>query len=221
MRARRLSESIEDYILTVYRLEELYGRAKTSQIAKELKLREGTVSKVLKRLRENGFVILSRYKGVKLSVLGREVAEKILRKHAIIEVFLTDFLGFDKLKAHYLAHKMEHLPDEVVEAIYLKLGKPNLRYHISFVKEISEESLERMTPLTKTTPNKCYEIVCLYAELGTVLEKLSKSGCGYPCVVRVEGLGSRGISVSTPGAEIVFTWHEGESIFVREVSCSD
>ena len=221
MRVERLSESVEDYVLTVYRLERLYGKAKTSQIARELRLREGTVSKVLRKLRENGLIILSRYRGVKLSDLGREVAESVLRKHAIIEIFLTDFLGFDKLKAHYLAHKMEHLPDEVAEAIYLKLGKPSLRYHISFVKELSEDFYKQVIPLTKTLPNKCYEVTHLYVELSTVLEKLSKSGCGYPCVIRVKGLGSKGISVSTPSGEIVFTHQEGEAIFVKEVLCSD
>jgi len=221
MRTGRMSESIEDYILTVYRLEELCGVAKTSQISKELNLREGTVSKVLKKLRDEGFVILSKYRGVKLSDLGREVAEKILRKHAIIEVFLTDFLGFDKLRAHYLAHKMEHLPDEVVEAIYSKLGKPSLRYHISFVRELSEEDYKQVIPLTKVTPNKCYEVIYLYVELSTVLEKLSKSNCGYPCVVRVEGLGSKGVSVNVSGVKIVFTNQEGESIFVKEVQCGE
>lgn len=216
-----MSESVEDYILTVYRLEVLYGKAKTSQIARELRLKEGTVSKVLKKLREDGFIILSRYRGVKLSNMGREVAEKILRKHAVIEVFLTDFLGFDKLKAHYLAHKMEHLPDEVVEAIYLKLGKPNLRYFISFMRELSKDDYDKVIPLTKTAPSKCYEITHLYVELSTVLEKLSRSNCGYPCVIRVEGLGSKGVSVSTPSTEIVFTCQEGETIFVKEVQCSE
>lgn len=215
-----MSESVEDYILTVYRLEVLYGRAKTSQIARELGLKEGTVSKVLKKLRKDGFIILSKYRGVKLSSVGREIAEKILRKHAVIEVFLTDFLGFDKLKAHYLAHKMEHLPDEVVEATYLKLGKPNLHYLISFVRGLSEDDYEQVIPLTKTTPGKCYEITHLYVELSTVLEKLSRSKCGYPCVIRVEGLGSKGVSVSTPSAEIVFTCQEGETILVKEVQCS-
>ncbi len=221
MRVERLSESVEDYILTVYRLEVLYGMARTSQIARELRLKEGTVSKVLKKLQEEGFIILSRYRGIKLSDLGREVAEKILRKHAVIEVFLTDFLGFDKLKAHYLAHKMEHLPDEVVEALYLRLGKPNLHYFISFTRELSKEEYEHVIPLTKTTPSKCYEITHLYVELSTVLDKLSRSNCGYPCVIRVEGLGTKGVSVSTPNTEIIFTYQEGETIFVREVSCSD
>jgi len=218
---RRMSESIEDYILTVYRLEKLCGVAKTSQISRELNLREGTVSKVLRKLRDEGFVVLSRYRGVKLSDLGREVAERILRKHAIIEVFLTDFLGFDKLKAHYLADKMEHLPDEVVEAIYHKLGKPSLRHHISFVRELSEEDYKRVIPLTKVAPNKCYVVTHLYVELSTVLEKLSKSNCGYPCVIRVEGLGSKGVSVSVSGVEVVFTYQEGESIFVKEVQCGE
>ncbi|MEM0025776.1 MAG: metal-dependent transcriptional regulator [Zestosphaera sp.] len=221
MRTKDLSESVEDYILTVYRLEVLYGKAKTSQIARELGLKEGTVSKVLKKLRESEFVVLNRYRGVKLSELGRKVAEKILRKHAVIEVFLTDFLGFDKLKAHYLAHKMEHLPDEVVEAIYLKLGKPSLRYFISFVRELSIDDYNQVIPLTKTAANKCYEITHLYVELSTVLDKLSKSNCGYPCVIRVKGLGSKGVSVSTPNTEIVFTYQEGETIYVKEVSCSE
>lgn len=218
MCAEYLSESVEDYVLTVYRLERLCGNARTSRIAEELKIREGTVSKVLKKLQADGLVALTKYRGVKLTSLGRDVAENILRKHAILEEFLVNYLNFNLVKAHYLAHKMEHLPDEVVEAIYVKLGKPVLRYPITLVRDAD---LSTVTPLVKALPGKCYVITHLYVELSTVLDKLSKSRCGYPCVVKVEGSGARGVSVSTRETEIVFTHQESESIYVQEVACSE
>ncbi|MEM0015376.1 MAG: metal-dependent transcriptional regulator [Zestosphaera sp.] len=214
-----LSESIEDYVLTVYRLEKLCGVARTAQIARELKIREGTVSKVMKKLQSGGLVVLSSYRGVRLTDNGRRIAEKILRKHAVLETFLSNYLGFDLIKAHYLAHRMEHLPDEVIEAIYVKLGRPSLRYLMSLVGEVKD--LDKVLTLNKTTPGRCYEITHLYVELSTVLDKLVRSGCGYPCVVRVEGLGSKGISVSTRKTSSVFTHQEGEAIYVQEVDCSE
>lgn len=215
----RLSECVEDYVLTIYRLEVLYGSARTTQIARELKVREGTVSKVLKKLQVEGLVALSRYRGVRLTNAGRKIAERILRKHAVLETFLSNYLGFDLIKAHYLAHRMEHLPDEVVEAIYVKLGSPSLRYLMPLAGEV--EDLNKVLTLDKTMPGRCYEITHLHVELNTVLDKLMRSECGYPCVVKVEGLGSKGVSVSTHGVSTIFTHQESESIYVREVACSE
>lgn len=219
MSVRRLSECVEDYVLTIYRLEILCGSARTTQIARELKIREGTVSKVLKKLQAGGLVVLNRYRGVRLTDAGRKIAERILRKHAVLETFLSNYLGFDLIKAHYLAHRMEHLPDEVVEAIYVKLGSPSLRYLMPLVGGL--EDLDKVVPLNKALPGKCYEITHLYVELNTVLDKLAKSECGYPCVVKVEGLGYRGVSVSIHRASTVFTHQESESIYVHEVACSE
>ncbi len=119
-----VTSAVEDYLVTIYRLEEVFGIARTTIIASELNVKPGTVSKVLSRLEMLGLVERTKYRGVKLTDKGRSIAEKIVWKHRVIERFLYDYVGLDPIKAHDYAHLMEHLPDEVVEKIYDKLGRP-------------------------------------------------------------------------------------------------
>ncbi len=119
-----VTSAIEDYLVTIYRLEEVFGVARTTIIASELNVKPGTVSKILSKLEMQGLVERVKYRGVKLTDKGRSIAEKIVWKHRVIERFLYDYVGLDPVKSHDYAHLMEHLPDEVVEKIYEKLGKP-------------------------------------------------------------------------------------------------
>ncbi len=119
-----VTSAIEDYLVTIYRLEEVFGVARTTIIASELNVKPGTVSKILSKLEMQGLVERVKYRGVKLTDKGRSIAEKIVWKHRVIERFLYDYVGLDPIKSHDYAHLMEHLPDEVVEKIYEKLGKP-------------------------------------------------------------------------------------------------
>ena len=116
--------ALEDYLVTIYKLEETFGYARTTLIAKELGVKPATVSKILSKLEAEGYVVREKYKGARLTARGRAVAERIVWKHRVIERFLHDYVGLDPVKAHHYAHMMEHLPDEIVERIYERLGRP-------------------------------------------------------------------------------------------------
>jgi DtxR family Mn-dependent transcriptional regulator len=116
--------ALEDYLVTIYKLEETLGAARTTLIAKELNVKPATVSKILAKLEAEGYVVREKYKGARLTEKGRAIAERIVWKHRVIERFLHDYVGLDPIKAHEYAHMMEHLPDEIIERIYEKLGRP-------------------------------------------------------------------------------------------------
>ena len=124
LKSGEVTSAVEDYLVTIYRLEEAFGIARTTIIAKELNVKPGTVSKIISKLELKGLVERTKYRGVKLTKEGRKIAEKIVWKHRIIERFLYDYVGLDPIKAHDYAHLMEHLPDEIIERIYDKLGRP-------------------------------------------------------------------------------------------------
>ncbi len=119
-----LSRSIEDYLTAVYRLMELHGVAKTSEIAKVLRVKPSTVTKVLRKLSSEGYVVWEPYKGFKLSDKGLAIAQRVIWKHRVAERFLHDVLKFDISECHRLAHLLEHMPDEFFDRLYEYLGKP-------------------------------------------------------------------------------------------------
>ncbi|MEM1526331.1 MAG: metal-dependent transcriptional regulator [Ignisphaera sp.] len=115
---------VHDYLTTIYRLEEALGIAKTTEISKELGVSPATVSKIIKKLEERNLVKRVKYKYIKLTEEGRKIAEQIIRKHRISEVFLVNILGFNEIDAHIYAHYLEHLPDIIIEKMYNITGKP-------------------------------------------------------------------------------------------------
>ncbi len=116
--------ALEDYLKAIYRLEEVFGTARTNDIAQELGVSPSTVSKTIRRLAEEGYLVWNPYIGVKLDNKGREIVSSIVRRHRIAETFLYKTLKFDIAKAHIYAHAMEHLPEEIFDKLYEFLGKP-------------------------------------------------------------------------------------------------
>ncbi|MET1127758.1 MAG: metal-dependent transcriptional regulator [Thermoproteota archaeon] len=119
------STAREDYVVTIYRLEEVFGYARTTHIARELGVRPATVTKIVSKLEEEGYVVWEKYRGARLTDAGRRLAEKIVRRHRIVERLLHDFVGLDLVDTHRYAHMMEHLPDEIVERVHERLGRPS------------------------------------------------------------------------------------------------
>jgi DtxR family transcriptional regulator, Mn-dependent transcriptional regulator len=108
-------EQIEEYLETIYDLETRDGSAKTTAIAKCLKVAPASVTEVLKNLSDKGFVQYEPYQGATLTDEGKKIAGTIKRKHRLLEVFLTDVLHLNREKVHEEACKMEHTISEDTE----------------------------------------------------------------------------------------------------------
>jgi DtxR family Mn-dependent transcriptional regulator len=101
-------EQIEEYLETIYDLESRDGAAKTTAIAKCLKVAPASVTEVLRSLSEKGLVAYEPYRGATLTDEGKKIADTIKRKHRLLEVFLTDVLHLNREKVHDEACRMEH-----------------------------------------------------------------------------------------------------------------
>jgi DtxR family Mn-dependent transcriptional regulator len=120
------TSNIEEYLETLYALEEDDKAATTNEIAKRLGFAAPSVTEMLKRLAKEGYVRYEAYKGVTLTDKGRLVARKITRKHRILERFLHDILSIRKDSAHKQACEMEHtLSDEVEKGLWKLLRYPH------------------------------------------------------------------------------------------------
>lgn len=82
------------------------------------------------RLEKEKLITYYPYKGVKLTDLGIKVANQLIRKHRIWEVFLFEKLGFEWNEVHVEADRLEHASsDKVIERLSELLGHPEYDPH--------------------------------------------------------------------------------------------
>ncbi|SNR82118.1 metal-dependent transcriptional regulator [Desulfurobacterium atlanticum] len=114
----KLPPRLEDYLETIYLLEIEKGVARVKDIASERGVRMPTVSDVLKRLSERGFVDYEPYGTVKITSKGRLYAERLLEKHRILEEFMREILKLPDNLAETEGCLLEHhLSGNTVERI--------------------------------------------------------------------------------------------------------
>lgn len=119
------SVHVEEYLKTIYDIAGKNGIARTTAIAKCLKLTPASVTEAMKNMAEKGFVIYEPYKGVTLTDKGLAIASNIKRKHRLLEVFLVNILNVDQEIAHKEACRLEHdISDDTEVALCKMLDGP-------------------------------------------------------------------------------------------------
>lgn len=83
----RASESAEDYLERIYELIEDKGYARVVDIARRLRIRQASVTRMVQKLDEDGFVRYERYRGLVLTAKGKGVAQAVRRRHRVLEQF--------------------------------------------------------------------------------------------------------------------------------------
>ena len=127
-----LTQTIEDYLKTIYTLTTRAGRVTTNQIAARLGVTPASVTGMLKRLASSDppLVEYRKHRGVLLTPTGRQVALEIIRHHRLLELFLHETLGYSWDEVHAEADRLEHvISDDMEERIALALGNPLLDPH--------------------------------------------------------------------------------------------
>jgi len=120
------SKSIEDYLKAIYLLSKNGKPISTSEIAEHSKIAPASVTEMMQKLAKKGYVKYSPYQGVRLTNKGSQVAEKVTRKHRLLERFLHDVLRIKENKVHSEACEMEHaLSDEAEESLCRFLKHPD------------------------------------------------------------------------------------------------
>jgi DtxR family Mn-dependent transcriptional regulator len=120
------SKSVENYLKTLYLLSENGKAVSTTAVSHYFKIAPASVTEMLQKLAEKGYLEYSPYHGSKLTSKGLQVAEKVTRKHRLLEKFLYGVLKIGKDKVHTQACEMEHaLSDEAEESLCRLLNHPD------------------------------------------------------------------------------------------------
>ncbi len=119
-------KSIEDYLKALYDLSRNGTPVNTTEISRNLKIAPASVTEMLKKLADSGYINYSPYHGSILTEKGLSGAQKIARKHRLLEKFLSDILHIKTEQVHTQACQMEHaLSDEAEESLCRFLKHPD------------------------------------------------------------------------------------------------
>jgi len=117
----RLSATIEDYLQSIYSLETEGERVISARLSRWMRVSPPTAWATVQRMQRDGLVGLDAKKTVHLTPKGRELAERVARRHRLSERFLCDVLGLGWAEAHEEAHIFEHGVTDLIEQRIMKL----------------------------------------------------------------------------------------------------
>jgi DtxR family Mn-dependent transcriptional regulator len=128
--SRGPSEVISRYLEAIYYMWSEGEPLRSARLADWLGVSRPTVTIALRRMARDGMVKLTRTKDIELTAKGMAQAESIVRRHRIMERWLTDGLGLDWVTADDEAARLEHAVSDVVERrLYEVLGRPRTCPH--------------------------------------------------------------------------------------------
>ena len=150
------SQSVEDFLKAIYRLQRGRDRVSTNALADALNITAPAVTDMAQRLVDEGTVDYRKYRGVRLTDEGEQVALKMLRRHRLIEAYLVQDLRYQLHEVHDEAEALEHtVSDRFIEAISRKLGHPNFDPHGDPIPNLDGIMPERdLLPLSNLALNK-------------------------------------------------------------------
>jgi DtxR family Mn-dependent transcriptional regulator len=136
--AHSLTAPVEDYLKAIFEIEaadtsgqrEAPVAAGTNEIAQALGIAPASVTGMLRRLADQGLIVYERYRGVRLSEAGRRAALRTIRRHRVIEAYLTKALGYPWDRVHEEAERLEHAAsDELIDRMASAIGEPTTDPH--------------------------------------------------------------------------------------------
>jgi len=124
------TEVISRYLEALYYMWSEGEPPRSARLADWLGVTRPTVTVALRRMTRDGMVRMNNRKEIELTAAGRKAAESIVRRHRIMERWLTDVLGLDWVTADAEAARLEHAVSAVVEQrLYEAIGRPRTCPH--------------------------------------------------------------------------------------------
>jgi DtxR family Mn-dependent transcriptional regulator len=223
--------SFDEYLETIYFLAFPIGEYRpvshgsptlASRVAEMLGVSRASAGEMLKRLEAEGLIERGKHKEALLTSKGRERAERVVRKHRIIERLLTDFMGYTAAEAHVHADELgDTFTDDMVDRIDERLGHPERCPHGWPVDTAREQAENReLEPLSALAPGHEATIVRLAEHDGDLLHWFYDQGLvpGARIELREAQPAAGQFTVRLNGGERSIGEKAAEGLFVRPAS---
>ncbi len=120
MRREKTSVSQEDYLKAILEMCEENQVPISARLAEELDVTPPAVTAAVKRMARDGHIRVHRGGQILLTEKGRKVARRLMLRHQLAEMLLTEVIGLPWSKSHAEAERLEHAISPEVEALLLK-----------------------------------------------------------------------------------------------------
>jgi DtxR family transcriptional regulator, Mn-dependent transcriptional regulator len=220
--------SVDEYLETIYFLAFPIGEYRpqasgaptlAARVAEMLGVSRASAGEMLKRLEAEGLVERGERKEAILTRRGRERAERVVRRHRLIERLLTDFMGYTAAEAHVHADEIgESFSDDMIERIDERLGHPQRCPHGWPLDTEAEQAENReLAPLADLAPGTRAEIVRLAEHDGELLHWFYDQGLvpGTELEVRETQPAAEQLTVRLNGDERAISEKAAAGLFVR------
>jgi Mn-dependent DtxR family transcriptional regulator len=220
--------SVDDYLETIYFLAfpigeyrpEAGSAAIAARVAEMLGVSRASAGEMLKRLEAEGLVERGGHKEAILTPLGIERAQRVVRKHRIIERFLTDFMGYTAAESHVQADELgDTFTDEMIERIADRLGHPDRCPHGWPVDTDFEQAENReLVALSDLRPGERATVVRLAEHDGELLHWFYDQGLAPGTPVEVSAAGGPTMTVLAGGEAHSIAENQAAGLFVRRAA---
>lgn len=176
------SLSVENYVKVIYSISARKGDPQeavaTGEIAAALRITPGAVTSMLKTLSESRLATYTPYEGVRLTDPGRKLALVVLRRHRLIELFLSETLRMSWDEVHEEAEHLEHaVSDRLIERIDAYLNHPQADPHGDPIPRADGTMPDPVgTPLAEMTPGRRFQVVRVVDQDPAFLRYLTDCG---------------------------------------------
>jgi DtxR family transcriptional regulator, Mn-dependent transcriptional regulator len=206
------TEGEEHYLETIFWLEEAGLPITGANIARAQQVSPPTVHEMVRRLEHDGFIERDEDKTLAFTESGRVHAESVVRRHRLVERFLTDVLGIPWDEVHEEAERMEHaMSPRLEESMRAAIGDATTCPH---GHPIIAGAREPGVPLADVEQGATVRVLRFENEAEDVLKYLKESGI-YP---GLEGTladpGQEEITVDANGEQVAITRSVAETVSV-------
>jgi DtxR family Mn-dependent transcriptional regulator len=215
--------TVENYVKAIYQLSnpDRNDPISTGKLAAKLSVSPGTVTSMLKTLKESELADYMPYEGVRLTEAGRKLALRVLRRHRLIELFLVRTLNLTWDEVHEEAENMEHaVSDLLIDRIDEFLGNPSADPHGDPIPRAdgTVEPASRRS-LAMCREGEFFRVVRVIDQAPEFLRYLSDTGLPLGCEGKV--LGSRAesamMTLEVNGAEISLAHRVAENLMIEKI----
>jgi DtxR family Mn-dependent transcriptional regulator len=206
------TEGEEHYLETIFWLEEAGLPITGANIARAQQVSPPTVHEMVGRLERDGFIERAADKSLAFTGRGRDHAESVVRRHRLVERFLTDVLGIPWDEVHEEAERMEHaMSPRLEQSMLAAIGDATTCPH---GHPIVAGAREPGVPLADVSQGAKVRVLRFENEAEDLLKYLKESGI-YPGLEgTLDDPGDEEVTIDADGQKIALTRSVAETVSV-------
>lgn len=215
------SHAVARYLEAIYYLDHEGEAVRPGRLADWLGVSPPTVTVAMQRLARDGMVTIGSARDIALTPAGTSAAAALVRRHRVVECWLTEELGFDWVTADAEAERVAYtLSDVVLDRLFERLGEPSTCPHGNEIPGHGPEARD-LVCLSELAPGRPAQVSRI-SELAEhdapqVLGLLDSEGVVPGAVVTVEGAAGEdgGVPLSIAGRAVTLSANTAASVWVE------